>query len=211
MPLKKINFGGLRSTTNSITRTGGEFGCRFISYWLDESLKIFMQVFFVVTFLSLFFFLYVVKIEREIFIDQINFVVDDLYDSFATDMNETLPPAEQTYLKNQLYDYVNQVQIPPEDDQSIQDQNNEVLDQTKQIVITIGTILFSIVISLVILRFCTDLPHQLVENIIVLFFMGMSEFAFLNLVTKKYIASNPNHVKLYFLQEVVNYANQKTN
>ena len=188
----------------------GNFECKFISYWLDEFLKIFMQVFFVVTFLSLFFFLYVVKIEKEIFVDQIDFVVDDLYSNFNTDMNEIIPPEYQPYFKKQIYNYVNNIQIPSEDDQSIQDQNNQVLEQTQQVVVVIGVVLFSIVVALIVLRFCTDLSHQLIENIIVLFFMGMSEFAFLNLVTKNYIASNPNHVKLYFLQEVVQYANLKT-
>ena len=105
-----------------------------------------------------------------------------------------------------MYNDINNIQIPPEDYQEIKDQNNQVLEKTKQVVVVIGTVLFSIVAALIVLRFCTDLSHQFIENIIVLFFMGISEFAFLNLVTKNYIDSNPNHVKLYFLQAVSQYA-----
>ena len=188
------------------------FDCKFISYWLDEAVKIFMQVFFVVSFLSLFFFLYVVKVEKEVFVDQVQYVVNDLYNGFSPEkLNPIVPPIYQPYIKKQLYDYVSNVQIPPQDNQSIESQNNEVIDKTKEIVVIIGTVLFSVVTALIILRFCTNLSHQFLENIIVLAFMGLSEFAVLNLVTRNYIASNPNHVRLYFLQGVVEYANSKKN
>jgi hypothetical protein len=153
--------------------------------------------------------LYVVKIEKEIFINQIDFVVDNIYDEFDEVGQSIIPPGTETKFKQDLYDYFNTISFPDENEDSIRDQNNQVLDQTKNVVIVIGTILLSIITSLIILRFCTNLSHQFGENIIVLLFMALTEFAFLNLVTKNYISGNPNSVKLYFLQGVAQYANSK--
>lgn len=185
------------------------FSCRFVSHWLDELTKIFMQVFFVVTFLSLFFFLYVVKVEKEIFDSQITFVVDNLYDDLVSNIDLILPPTAQKAYKEFLYNYVTNIQPPTEQNQDITNQNNQVLDQTKNLVVTFAIILFGIVTSLIVLRFCTDFSHQFLENIIILGAIALTEYTFLNVVTRKYISANPSLVKYTLLDTIQQYATQK--
>jgi hypothetical protein len=185
--------------------------CLFISPPLNETLKVFMQIFFVVTFLSLFFFLYVVKIEKDIFKDQINIIVDTLFDELQNDMNIILPSSFQTILKQEILDYMNSVTINSESYDDIRQQNDDVITTTKNLVFVFATILGACLFSIYMLRFCVDMSHHLFENILALAAIAMTEVLFLNLVSKKYIAANPNHIKLYFAQRVKYYAQQKLN
>jgi len=199
-------------STNNLTSmdlTHTNFSCRFISPWLDEVIKIFMQIFFVVTFLSLFFFLYVTKVEQEIFQDQINLIVDSIYGDLVSTIGIIVPPEGQKIMKKGFYDYISSIQIQPQKYDEITIQNESVLDQTKQLVLILGLTLFSIVIALIALRFCTDLSHHFFENIIVLSAIALTEFLFLNLVSRKYISSNPRKIELYFFQAIQQYAQKK--
>ena len=170
-----------------------------------------MQVFFVVAFLSLFFFLYVVKVEKEIFTSQINIIVDTLFDELQNDMSIILPSKLQTILKQEVLDYMNSVTIDSESYDNIRQQNDNVITTTKNLVFVFATILGACLFSIYMLRFCVDMSHHLIENILALTAIAITEFLFLNLVSKKYIAANPNHIKLYFAQRVKYYAQQKLN
>ena len=208
-PVSNVIGSGRRGTNairdvNELIHT--DFSCKYVSYWLDESLKIIMQVFLVVTFLSLFFFLYVTTAEEEIFVNQINFVVDSMYQDFQSNMSKIVPPQGQSYLKQEILDIVNTYQPDNDTYASIKAQNQTVINQTKQIVLLVGIILFSLIVSLMMLRFCTDLTHQFFENVLVLFFLGMTEFLFLNLVTRNFLAVNPNSIKFYILSTIQKYA-----
>jgi predicted PurR-regulated permease PerM len=185
--------------------------CLFLSPPLNETLKVFMQVFFVVAFLSLFFFLYVVKVEKEIFTSQINIIVDTLFDELQNDMSIILPSKLQTILKQEVLDYMNSVTIDSESYDNIRQQNDNVITTTKNLVFVFATILGACLFSIYMLRFCVDMSHHLIENILALTAIAITEFLFLNLVSKKYIAANPNHIKLYFAQRVKYYAQQKLN
>lgn len=186
-----------------------ESKCLFISPWLNETTKIVMQIFFVVTFLSLFFFLYVVKVEKDVFDKQIGFVVDNLYDDFDKSVTLIIPPSEQKVYKEYLKNYITHIQISQDDYQDIRDNNQEIVDSTKKIVITFAFLLFAAVFAIVVLRFCTDLTHHFFENIIVLGGIALTEYLFLNLITKNYISANPNVVKWSVLDAIQQYASQR--
>jgi len=169
-------------------------------------LKVFMQIFFVVTFLSLFFFLYVVKVEKTIFQEQINLVVDRLYDKLQADVNVILPANMQTQLKQEVLAYLNTVTFPPHTYDSIQRQNDEVIERTQNVVIVFATLVGTCWLAVYLLRFCVDFRRHLGENAVVLGAVALTEYLFLNLVTRQYIAANPNHIQLYFAQRVQAYA-----
>lgn len=183
--------------------------CLFISPPLDESLKVFMQVFFVVTFLSLFFFLYVVKVEKEIFDDQINLVVDSLFYELQSSADLIVPKLIQAEIKQEVLAYMQTVTIDSHNYDDIRIQNDDVINTTKNVVIVFATILGACVMSIYLLRFCVSMTHHILENILALGAIALTEYLFLNLVTRKYIAANPNHIKLYFAQRVQYYAQQK--
>lgn len=184
--------------------------CLFVNNSVNHGFKIFMQVLFVVTFLSLFFFLYVVKIEKDIFQDQINFVVDNLYGEFQSTVDIAVPRQLQRQVKSEMLEYLNTVKTSSETYDDIRKQNDDVIDRTKRLVFIFVTIFVACMIAIYLLKFCVDLKLHIVENVIALGAVALTEFLFLNLVTKRYIAANPNHVKLYFAQRIHDYAVQKS-
>jgi hypothetical protein len=186
--------------------------CKFISYWLDEAVKIMMQVFFVVTFLSLFFFLYVVRVEKEIFISQINFVVDDVVDTFQRDLATAVPVKDaREQIELAIGREIQTFQPEQGNYPNIMAANRDVMDQTKRIVFLLGVVLFSVMVAVVVYGFCTHFSYQVFENLLTLGFLGLTEFLFLNLVTRDYIAVNPNHVRYFILNSIQVYAEGKQN
>lgn len=183
--------------------------CLFLSPPLNETLKVFMQVFLVVAFLSLFFFLYVVKVEKDIFKDQVNIIIDTLFDELQNDMNIILPSKLQTILKKEMLKYMNNVTIKSESYDNIRQQNEDVITTTKNLVFVFAIIFGACLFSVYLLRFCVDMSHHLFENLLALASIAITEYLFLNMVSKRYIAANPNHIKLYFAQRVKYYAQQK--
>lgn len=184
--------------------------CLFVNHSLNHGIKIFMQVLFVVTFLSLFFFLYVVQIEKEIFKDQIDFVVDNLFGEFQSTIDIAVPRQLQRQVKAEMLEYLNTVKTSPETYDDIRKQNEDVIDRTKRLVFIFVTIFVACMIAIFLLKFCVDLKLHILENTIALGAVALTEFLFLNLVTKRYIAANPNHVKLYFAQRIHDYAVAKS-
>jgi predicted PurR-regulated permease PerM len=168
-----------------------------------------MQVFFVVTFLSLFFFLYVVTVEKEIFNDQINMVVDALYGNMENSADLVIPQLVQTELKQEILDYLNTVVFSQQDYDDIRKQNEEVINTTKTVVYTFAVTLGACLFVIYFLRFCVDMTHHMIENLLALGAVALTEYLFLNLVSRNYIAANPNHVKLYFAERVFAYSQQK--
>lgn len=192
-----------------VTKRSDWSSCLFISPPLNETLKVFMQVFFVVTFLSLFFFLYVVNVEKEIFDDQINFVVDSLFDELQSSANLIVPQLVQGEIKQEVLDYMKTVTIDSHNYDDIRKQNDNVIDTTKNVVIVFATILGACVLAVYMLRFCISMSRHIIENLLALGAVALTEYLFLNLVTRKYIAADPNHIKLYFAQRVQSYAQKK--
>ena len=201
-----------RSSSLSPRSSSAWTSCLFISPPLNESLKVFMQVFFVVTFLSLFFFLYVVKVEKEIFDDQINVVVDSLFNELQLSANLIVPKLVQAELKQEALAYMQTVTLESSHSyDDIRQQNDDVINTTKNVIIVFATILGACVVAIYLLRFCVSMTHHLLENMLALGAIALTEYLFLNLVTRNYIAANPNHVKFYVAQRVQSYAQKKIN
>ena len=186
-----------------------DYKCLFTSPLLNETVKIFMQIFFVITFLSLFFFLYVVNIEREIFESQMNYIVDNIYQqlSFASDI--IMPLEMKSKVKNVILSYLNEVQLPTDSYEDIHTSNNQIIGLTINVVITFAVLFAACLFGLFCLHVCIDLTEHTIQNLIVLGSIALTEFLFLNLVTRNYISADPNRVKLYFAQQLKSFAQQK--
>lgn len=187
----------------------GRYSCLFVSPFLNELLKIFIQVFLVVTFLSLFFFLYVVKVEKEIFQSQIDTVVDSIFTDLQHALQFLTPGIAQKQMNVYVSSYLDNVKINTGNVSQINAQNEEVITRTKNVVFVFALILFACVFVVFILRFCVDMMHSIAANLVVLACIAVTEYLFLNLVSRNYIAANPNHVKLYFATQVQAYAQWK--
>jgi len=188
----------------------GFYECKFISPWVAEGTKIFMQIFFVVSFLSLFFFLYVVKVERDQFEDQVNLIVDNILTDLKTNAAKIIRSTTQRQdLGKKLEDLVKNWKIPHRQFVEIEENNKILMDKTKKIVISFAVILLALIVTLFVLHFCLHLTRGFIENLIVLLFIGLTEFAFLTIVASKYIAADPNQVKYTILNSIEEYALRK--
>jgi hypothetical protein len=168
-----------------------------------------MQVFFVITFLSLFFFLYVVNVEKEIFQSEMNFIVDNIYNQISFASNVVMPLKLKDELNGVISSYLDNVQLPTETYADIKATNQYVLNSTINIVVSFAVLVAACLLGLFVLHICVDMTHHTVQNLIVLGSIALTEFLFLNLVTRNYNAADPNRVKLHFAQQLKTYAQQK--
>lgn len=249
--------------------------CRMDYTVLRWGMKIGMQLVMVVAFLSLFFFLYVVPTEREIFVTQINFIVDRLMADLRpstpedaalqqqglrqqivaylqqtgqsvpdpslrlSDLWQRLSVAEQYVVAQKLKEkgldlgkgeawisdqrqslplqslqrlqsYLDHLSLPSAAYPDIEQQNRDVIETTRNFVITFFLVLAGVLGLSLFLRWCVNLPLYLGENLLALGTIALVEYLFLNLVTKHYLAARPHLVKVYMAQTLAAYAREKT-
>jgi hypothetical protein len=156
--------------------------------------SIIINVLFVASFLSIFFFSYVVKIEEEIVIDQVDYLVKDLTSGLKLLPDEALIP-----IKNRI----KSIQKPNMDDldKKVDDANKAIYKQAIMIVsITLGVGLICAFIASKKWNF--SMIDLIKENLIILLFIGLTEFIFLNVFGKNFISADPNSVKLALLNKL---------
>lgn len=139
----------------------------------------------ILLFLGIFYFSYAAGIEKEIIGININIVTSDLLNIIVP----TLSPDQKVSIANSLT-------YP---DMSAQDaetaKNNNVLIGSA--LTTLGTIsIICMIISFIICYFGNlKFFHILGLNLIVLCFVGLTEFSFLHLLPEKFIAADTNYVR----------------
>jgi ABC-type transport system involved in cytochrome bd biosynthesis fused ATPase/permease subunit len=169
-----------------------------------------IQVYLVFVFLSIFFFLYVIKKEKEIFVSQIQFVVDSFVKNAVEFINVAYPDD-----KSSLKDLVNKalegfdIEVDEEANAKITEANNRIRNQTALILLVIGVVLAVVFVVMWKAGACFSFGHQLVMSLIMLAFIAMTEFAFLNLVAKNHIAAEVNKIKISVLDQIQKYAESK--
>lgn len=178
---------------------------------MSEFFKIMIQVFMMFTFLSLFFFLFVVKVEREEFNHQIKFITQNLVDELGQELKPYFPepqPFLQELCKilTQIY---NNTTIDPQS-HSIQQHNQEIINHTVQLVVKVGLVLITAMLCTVIFKYALHLKQHFWENFMVLVSLGLVELIFLETVTKNYISADPNFVKKTLFENVATFAAHHT-
>lgn len=187
-------------------------GCRINSPFVEYTGTVFAQVFMIFLFLTLFFFLFVVKVEREIFQTQLNMIVDSIVQDWGRivplimPLDPTLAEKWRQTLIQSLDDQLQTVDSSRW--QSIVDANNNIETNARNILIIFGVLVGAGLLTLVVLRFCLKSVHHFWENLMIIGVIGITELLFLELVIRRYIAVNPNHVKLYILQTIQSAADQ---
>lgn len=169
-----------------------------------------IQIYLVFVFLSLFFFLYVIRKEKEIFVSQIQFVVDSFVKNAVDFINIAYPDD-----KSSLRDLVNKalegfdIHVDEEANAKITEANNRIRNQTAIILFVIGIIISVVFIIMWKAGACFSFGHQLTMSLIMLVFIALTEFAFLNLVAKNHIAAEVNKIKISVLDQIQKYAESK--
>ena len=169
---------------------------------VNRTFSIFLQIVFIFTFLTLFFFLYVHKVENQSFKDQMNLVVDDLMtDVNIQDINKLLPSKMDNDIKIVLIDGVldygkrkTYTQTKDDDDKVIKNNKKIFNNALKILGIMIG---FAIFVGLVLYftGFCIPFKIHIKEVILAVFVIGMTEYLFLTIITRSYLTADPSDVR----------------
>ena len=194
------------------------------NFKFNNIISILIQIIFIFSFLCIFYFSYVVRVESIEFTKQLNLIVDNLINSIKNTPdilnNKNLPPNLPPNLPINL-DEINVIIDGSIDvlETKITKSSQEAIDaininnnKIKFIVTIIIIILFMIIMILFIVFKCLPFYTISKESIITVIFIGFTEFIFLTYVSSKYISADPNKVKTQLGLAIHNFiVNNKLN
>ncbi len=164
--------------------------------------SIFFQVIFIFAFLTIFFFVYVVTIEKAEFQTQINLVIDNIFTQDA--IKGILPkgainltPENEDIILSGILDVMN-TEISLSSRDAVVNVNNDNAATRRKAFIVLGVTAGVLVISTIALLmagFCIPVLHEVNEALWVVLFVGITELVFLSVIAKNYISADPNSVK----------------
>lgn len=157
--------------------------------------NIIMHVIFMTIFLTIFFFTYGSYVERETVKNQVNFVVDDLFDS----IKPFLPDESRKKIKSEVATYKENIDVSKDE---IVIQHNNKIKKTAMTAVIIFLIIGTFVIYTLMKKL--DMQHMsnnafikklLKHNFIVIIFIALTEYIFLSVFSKNYISIDLNVLK----------------
>ena len=179
-----------------------------------------IQVAIIFTFLTVFFFSYVSNVENNEFKEQLDFIVDNIYNRHKEDIknsidNYGIDENKKELLKMQIYGIIGleedslKKNSTTETDE-IKSNNSNIINNATFYVKVVAVICLLILAFLFILmyyKYDCILPIKTYakEAFILLFFIFLVEILFLNIIVKKYITANPNYIKNKISQAIINY------
>lgn len=159
-----------------------------------EVADIVLNVIFIGTFLGIFFFTYAVQVEEEILEIQINDIILDLKNDLSI-----MPPEILATIKQGLQN-VNRPDMT-QVDAVVNAQNKNILKQAIMVIgISLATSLIGIYGASVYWKF--SMIDLIKKNLIIMAFIGLTEFLFLTFFAKNFMSADPNYVKLLILNRI---------
>jgi len=152
-------------------------------------INIFLNVIFISIFIGIFFFTYGKTVEEHIIINQTQFIADELSKDISLFIDK--PTAKI------ITDHIT---IPDETqlDNSINTQNSII--QRNAFHILLAILIFGMSTIFFISSFYNINLFPLIKhNLIILFFVGLTEYFFLTYITQNFILVDPNHVRYTIL------------
>jgi hypothetical protein len=153
------------------------------------------------TFISIFFFTYIAKVENEIIISHI----DNTVKSLTKDLEIFITPEKRKLIREVV---IKNIEIPndSETDREIDRHNKQLLDKT----IIIFSIISGVGIAILailwwVYRF--DIFETLKYSIIMLLLTGVVYFLFITYITRKYILVDQNYISYVVVSALNDYAN----
>ncbi len=170
--------------------------------WIVDGFSLVFQVVLIFAFLTIFFFVYVVKVEQTEFKDQMIYVVDniltkDIERKILGPVNHTISQEQLVALLSGIIDGV-EYQTSKDDTNAIKNINTKNNSIRHNAFKTLGIILGIVIILTIIMLisgYCIPVLHQTIEALWVVLFIAITEFTFLQVVAKKYKSADPNKVK----------------
>lgn len=177
--------------------------CKLKNKWVNNGIAIAIQVSLIFAFLTIFFFTYVSRVEKEEFGKQMNIIVDNIMKDVNDDIHNIL--FNQTVLSNDdIFILINGIidvsekKVNISSKQAIEDvikQNNEVKKNSIKSLGNVMGVVMLVSLILLILGFCLPILQNFKEALIAVFFVALTELTFLTFITKRFISADPNRVK----------------
>ena len=167
---------------------------------IKNATTITVQVIFIITFISIFFFVYTSIVEHNIVVNQINNLITGFIDDIKLITNDD----EQNVLKN-LFSKMNLPDMSDTDNEV--KQSNKILQNNTMIQISIIFIIGISICTFFIVYFKLDWKHMLKESFAGLTAVALIEFIFLTFFAQNYKTLDPNSVKLHIIDILKNYSN----
>lgn len=171
--------------------------------WPKDIVSLAIQVTFVYTFLTIFFFVYVQKVEKEEFVSQMNLIVDTLFNDVKNDMpnliNTSYPVKQEDIVV--LVDgiiglFESKIAIDAQGTvKQVYEQNQNVKKSAFKSLIKFISIVVIFATIVILIGYCVPIKYQLKKALVVVIFVGLTELMFLQVVAKNYITADPNKVK----------------
>jgi hypothetical protein len=169
-----------------------------------DYISILINVILATSFIGIFFFTYGAKIEENIAKAQANYIVDAMMDDV-----KLLPQDKLNDIKSSL-----QNMTPPD----LTKEDNEVEEINKKLLIkalTVIGIIFLVGIStayyLCQIGEKVNFMEVLKSGLIVLTFIGLTEFSFLTFFASYFISADPNFVKQTFINKIIDKSTSSIN
>ena len=177
--------------------------------------KVLINVLFISAFISIFFFTYGTIIEKNVIINQMRVISNNIMQYVELSGNK---------LNTELYNYNNKL-LSPENMKKISANDEKALSGNKKIVKLVKKciLIFSVSVLIIIILFfiiskSTDKDKDdenkfsfskileiLIESLIILIFIGLTEFSFLIFFGAKYISIDTNEIKLHVVKFLQKY------
>lgn len=168
----------------------------------SNGFSIIFQVIFIFAFLTIFFFAYVVTVEKGEFQTQINLIIDDIVTQDA--IKGILPkgvigltPENEDIILSGILDVID-TKISLSSRDAVVNVNNDNAAIRRKAFIVLGVTAGVLVISTIALLmagFCIQILYEVKEALWVVLFVGITELVFLSVIAKSYISADPNAVK----------------
>lgn len=166
-----------------------------------NSLNVLIQVIFVFSFLVLFYFFYVVNVEKKDFQDQIDLLVDNIFSENKSQIQDIIKinsdkKISKDDLELLLYGIIDTMEEKITIDSK--DAINNIITNNSKLKTSIFNILIGILCGCVILFLifqCYPVYTIFKESIITVFFIALVELIFLTYISGKYISADPNKIK----------------
>lgn len=167
-----------------------DFSNFFTKERIEMSLNIILVAALAATFIGVFFFTYAKNVERDIVVNNVDYLVDDLLSG-----SEFLPEAALDMIRNKLNDI--KLQNMTKEDEEVAHKNSSLLKLAFTvlgvlIVVAIGAVYFIATSN----GFSSqEIIEIYVKGFIILICVGFVEFLFLKFIAREYISTDPNIVK----------------
>jgi hypothetical protein len=155
---------------------------------------ILLNILLISTFIVIFFFTYGDAVEKKSIIDQMSFLVDNIYNDVKIYGKNT-----SSFIKNKINNYT-----PPDttsQDNYIKSLNKKTIQKAIN-AITIFIIILLVIIAFIYYNYKVELQPLFIKSLIILISVGFTEYVFLSYFGSKYISLNPNSVKLFVIENI---------